>query len=200
MRKLTAPVAPFPLLIGKRGYRGALKSANSVVIISLLGWENPRGDSRLRSAALSRCGMESSVPVFLKIDKERKLVLTTGSGFVTKEEVLAHQEQILKDPEFDPSFSQLADFARLTNTDVSMADLKTFAQQDIFSIHSRRAIVVKGDLAFGFAKIFELYRQLAGAHGIRVFRDSDEALEWLLAPDAVSTSPSKESTAGSALR
>ena len=101
-----------------------------------------------------------------KIEKERKLVLTTGSGFVTKEEVLTHQDQMLKDPDFDPSFAQLADFARLTNTDISMADLQTFAQKDVFSIHSRRAIIVKGDLAFGFAKIFELSRQLAGAHGI----------------------------------
>jgi hypothetical protein len=144
--------------------------------------------------------MESRVPVFLKIDKERKLVLTTGSGFVTKEEVLAHQDQILKDPDFDPSFSQLADFARLTNTDINMGDLQTFAHRDVFSIHSRRAIIVKSDLAFGFAKIFELYRQVAGARGIRVFRTHHEALNWILAADAASNSSSKGSAAGSGLR
>lgn len=139
------------------------------------------------------------MPVFLKLDKERKLIHTTGSGFVTKAEVLAHQDQILKHPDFDPSFAQLADFARLTNTDINMADLQILAMQDIFSIHSRRAIVVKSDLAFGFAKIFELYRQLAGARGIRVFRTHHEALNWILTPDTVSTSPSKESAAESAL-
>lgn len=139
------------------------------------------------------------MPVFLKIDKDRKLVHTTGSGFITKEEVLAHQDLILKDPDFDPSFSQLADFARLTNTDINMGDLQTFAHRDVFSIHSRRAIIVKSDLAFGFAKIFELYRQLAGARGIRVFRTHHEALNWILAPETASDSPSKESAAGSAL-
>jgi hypothetical protein len=144
--------------------------------------------------------MESSVPVLLKIDKERKLVHTTGSGFVTKAEVLAHQDQILNNPDFDPRFSQLADFARLTNTDINMGDLQAFAHRDVFSIHSRRAIIVKSDLAFGFAKIFELYRQVAGARGIRVFRTHHEALKWILAPDAVSTSPSKESAVGSAPR
>jgi len=144
--------------------------------------------------------MESSVPVSLKIDKDRKLVQTTGSGFLTKAEVLAHQDQILKHPDFDPSFAQLADFARLTNTDINMGDLQTFAHRDVFSIHSRRAIIVKSDLAFGFAKIFELYRQLAGARGIRVFRTHHEALNWILATDAASASPSKESAAGSALR
>jgi len=142
---------------------------------------------------------ESSMPAFYKIDKERKLVLTTGSGLVTKEEVFAHQDQLLKDPDFDPSFYQLADFRRLTNTDISMADLQAIAQKDVFSVHSRRAIIVKGDIAFGFAKIFEIYRQLAGAHGIRVFRTTDEALGWLFAPDEVSTSRSTESAAGSTL-
>jgi hypothetical protein len=144
--------------------------------------------------------MESSVPVSLKIDKERKLVQTTGSGFITKAEVLEHQDQILKDPDFDPNFSQLADFARLTNTDINMGDLQTFAHQDVFSIHSRRAIIVNSDLAFGFAKIFELYRQLAGARGIRVFRTHHEALNWILATDAASNSSSKGSAAGSGFR
>ena len=134
------------------------------------------------------------MPICYKIDKDRKLVLSTGSGFVTKMEALAHQDQVLNDPDFDPSFSQLADFAQLTNTDIGMSDLGTFAQRDAFSISSRRAIIVSGDIAYGFAKIFELYRQLAGAHGIRVFRTSDEAWNWLFAPDQGSVcSPARSS-------
>ncbi len=139
------------------------------------------------------------MPAFYKIDKERNLVLTTGSGFVTKEEVLTLQDQMRNDPEFAPSFSQVADFAQLTNTDIGMADLRTFAQRDVFSNHSRRAIIVTGDIAFGFAKIFELYRQLSGASGIRVFRNPDEAFEWILEQDAASISRPTESAAGSAL-
>jgi hypothetical protein len=139
------------------------------------------------------------MPAFYKIDKERKLVLTTGSGFVTKEEVLTLQDQMRNDPEFDPSFSQVADFAQLTDTDIGMADLRTFAQRDVFSIHSRRAIIVTGDIAFGFAKIFELYRQLSGASGIRVLRNPDEAFEWILEQDAASAPRPTESAAGSAL-
>jgi hypothetical protein len=139
------------------------------------------------------------MPAFYKIDKERKLVLTTGSGFVTKEEVFTLQDQMSNDPEFDPNFSQVADFAHLTNTDIGMADIRTFAQRDVFSIHSRRAIIVKGDIAFGFAKIFELHRQLSGVSGIRVFRNPDEAFDWILPPDEAPTSRPTESPAGSAL-
>ncbi len=136
------------------------------------------------------------MPAFYKIDKQRNLVLSTGSGFVTKEEVFTHQDQILKDPDFDPSFSELANFAELTETDIGIGDLRGIAQSDVFSIHSRRAIIVKGDVAFGFAKIFEVYRQLAGAGGIRVFRTLDEAWDWLLPPGAVSTLRPPETGAG----
>jgi hypothetical protein len=139
------------------------------------------------------------MPTFYKIDTERKFVLTTGSGFVTKQEVFTLQDQMSSDPEFDASFSQVVDFAQLTNTDIGMADVQTFAQRDAFSIHSRRAIIVKGEIAFGFAKIFELCRQLTGANGIRVFRNLDEVFDWILPPDAASTSRPTESAADSAL-
>jgi hypothetical protein len=103
------------------------------------------------------------------------------------------------DTEFDPNFSQVADFSQLTNTDIRMADVQTFAQRDVFSIHSRRAIIVKGEVAFGFARIFELCRQLIGATGIRVFRNPDEAFAWIVTPDAASTSCQTESAADSTL-
>jgi hypothetical protein len=139
------------------------------------------------------------MPTFYKIDKERRLVVTTGFGFVTREEVLALQDRMSNDPEFDPSLSQVADFAKLTNTDVGMSDVRVFAQRDAFSVLSRRAIIVNGDVAYGFAKIFELCRQLAGASGIRVFRNSHEAFAWILTPDAATTSRPAELARGSLL-
>jgi hypothetical protein len=137
------------------------------------------------------------MPTFYKIDTGRNLVLTTGYGFVTKEEVLILQDQMSNDPEFDASFSQVADFSQLTDTDVGMADVRMFAQRDAFSIHSRRAIIVKGDVAFGFAKVFELCRQLCGASGIRLFRDPDEAFSWIVSQDAASGCRRTESAAES---
>jgi hypothetical protein len=139
------------------------------------------------------------VPLSYKIDKDRKLVQCMGAGFVAKEEVFAQQDELLNDPEFDPSFSQFADFAQLTDTDIGMEDLQVIAQRDVFSIHSRRVILVNGDIAFGFAKIFELYRQLAGAHGIRAFRTTDEALDWLFTPSANLTPSQLESGMDSTL-
>jgi hypothetical protein len=39
---------------------------------------------------------------------------------------------------------------------------------------------VKDDLQFGLARMFEIYRELHGETGIRVFRTLDEALDWVL--------------------
>jgi len=49
------------------------------------------------------------VPAYFKIDKEHKLVMSTIYGVFTLADGLAHEEQLLKDPDFDLNFSQLLD-------------------------------------------------------------------------------------------
>ncbi len=45
------------------------------------------------------------MPAYYKIDKERRVVMSTVAGVFTLADGLAHQEKLLKDPHFDPSFS-----------------------------------------------------------------------------------------------
>jgi hypothetical protein len=125
------------------------------------------------------------MPAFYKIDKERKLVMSAGSGVLTREDLLGHQERLLKDPEFDPTFSQLSDFTQITKVDLTPEDVRFAARKNIFSPHSRRAMLVKDDLQYGLARMFEIHRELAGEKGIRVFRNIDEALDWVFAKDPV---------------
>jgi len=124
------------------------------------------------------------MPAHYKIDKERRLVMTTVFGVVTLADGLAHQEKLRKDPDFDPSFSQLMDFSHAAKIELTAEDVRTLAQQSIFSPDSRRAILVSGDLAFGLARMFEALRESFGEQGIRVFRNLDEALDWVLARKA----------------
>jgi len=124
------------------------------------------------------------MPAHYKIDKERRLVMTTVFGVVTLADGLAHQEKLRKDPDFDPSFSQLMDFSHAAKIELTAEDVRTLAQQSIFSPDSRRAILVSGDLAFGLARMFEALRESFGEQGIRVFRNLDEALDWVLARNA----------------
>jgi len=120
------------------------------------------------------------VAVFYKIDKERRLVMTTVSGVMNVADGLAHQKKLRNDPDFDPGFSQLMDFTHSTRIDLSREDIHRLAQTNLFSPDSRRAILVRSDVAYGLARMFELLRDTMGEHGIRVFRDLDEALDWVL--------------------
>ena len=121
------------------------------------------------------------MPAYYKIDKERRLVMSTGSGVLTMTDALAHQEKLLKDPDFSPGFSQLMDLTQVTNVEFGTEDLRRLAQRSIFSPDSRRAILVSSDVVFGLSRMFEIFRETLGETGIRVFRNLDDALEWVLA-------------------
>jgi hypothetical protein len=121
-----------------------------------------------------------------KIDKERKLVLSSGTGVLTKEDILGHMDRLSKDPDFDPNFSQVSDFTQITVLEIGPEDVRQLAQRNVFSPRSRRAFIVKDDLQFGLARMFEIHRDLSGETGIRVFRTFDEAMDWILVRNAAS--------------
>jgi len=121
------------------------------------------------------------MPAYFRIDKERRLVMSTISGVFTLADGLAHQEKLLKDPDFDPNFSQLLDCTHVTHVELRPEDVRRLAQRSIFSPNSHRAILVGSDLVFGFARMFLMFRETLGEKGIRVFYSLDEALYWVLA-------------------
>jgi hypothetical protein len=123
------------------------------------------------------------MPFSYKIDKERKLVMSTGYGVFTLADALAHQEKLRKDPDFDPSFCQLTDLTHVTKLDLRAEDVRRLAQASIFAHDSRRAILVTNDTAFGLARMFEILRSTFGEKGIQAFRNLDDALDWVLAKD-----------------
>lgn len=120
------------------------------------------------------------MPAYFKIDKEHRLVMSTISGVFTMAEALAHRENLRKHPDFDPSFSQLVDFTQVARLELKREDMQGLAQASIFSSDSRRAFVTSSDVVFGMARMFEALRDSIGENGIRVFRNLDEALDWVL--------------------
>lgn len=119
------------------------------------------------------------MPAFYVIDKDRKAVFSSGKGMLTAADLMGHQERILKDPEFDPTYSQLLDFSGITGIEITSEDVRRLAQKNVFSSDSRRAFVVQDDLQYGLARMFEIHRDIAGETGIRVFRTLDEAMNWI---------------------
>ncbi|MGB2643243.1 MAG: hypothetical protein WBG02_15330 [Candidatus Acidiferrum sp.] len=120
------------------------------------------------------------MPAFYKIDKERRLVLSSGTGIFNLEDARLHQERLLADSDFDPSYAQLLDFTHTTQIDLTAADIQQLALRNIFSPNSRRAILVPNDLAYGLGRMYEILREASGERGIRIFRNLEDALDWVL--------------------
>lgn len=120
------------------------------------------------------------MPAFYKIDKERRVVLSSASGVYCLADARSHQERLSKDPDFDPSFSQIADFTQVTQIELSADDVRLLAQKSLFSPRSRRAFIMPNELAYGLGRMYGILRELAGETGIRIFRTLEEALDWVL--------------------
>jgi hypothetical protein len=89
--------------------------------------------------------------------------------------------ELLHDPDFSPGFSQLWNLTQVTKVELTGEEVRRIARRSIFSSESRRAILVSSDLVFGMARMFGIFRDIVGESGIRVFRNLDEALDWVLA-------------------
>jgi len=60
-----------------------------------------------------------NVPVSYKVDKQRRMVLTTWSRIITEDEIFAYQRQLMNDPDFDASFSQYSDLTNVSEVAIN---------------------------------------------------------------------------------
>ena len=126
----------------------------------------------------------NGVPYFYKIDKEYRLVISAGAGVLTKGEILGLQDRLLADSEFDPSFAQLINLTQVTGVEGATADgVQEVTERSIFSLKSRRAVIANSDLIYGLSRMFQIFRELKGDQGIRVFRSLEEGLDWIAGRD-----------------
>ena len=88
-------------------------------------------------------------------------------------------DKLSKDPDFDPSFSQIVDFTQVRRIELSADEIRSLAQRTIFSATSRRAFIAPDEVAFGIGRMFQILRGLEGEKGIRIFRSLEEALDWV---------------------
>lgn len=120
------------------------------------------------------------MPLRYLIDKERRLVLTTGWDRLTFAQTQAYQDQLWNDPEFNPEFNQLVDLSALTGLGMSVDETKQIAKRSGFSEGSRRALVAPDAAVFGMSRLFGVYNEMSNTPSqIQVFRDLPSALKWL---------------------
>jgi hypothetical protein len=124
------------------------------------------------------------MPVEIREDPQRRLRVTTLSGTVTDEELLAAYERLLEGDGYDPAFNDLVDSCAVVRMGATPDGIRrlaqTVARRDESHQGTRMAIVAPGGPAHVMAKLFTFYRDAQGSpveH--RVFRSLPEAREWL---------------------
>ena len=114
------------------------------------------------------------------IDKERRLVVSTGWDRVTFAEMRAHEDQLMRDPDFNPEFNQVIDGRKCTALDISIDEAKTLAGRRIFSPLSRNAWVATDPTIYGMGRLIATYHEMGKMPSqVCVFYDLASALKWL---------------------
>jgi hypothetical protein len=120
------------------------------------------------------------MPLSYVIDKHRGLVTSTASGVLTYSDIVAHQEGLKSDPDFDPKFDQLFDGTAVTKIELTAGEIQTVARQKLFAAGSRQAFATSSEFAYGMARMFEIYRETSRTGRlVRVFSGTEAAREWL---------------------
>ncbi len=123
------------------------------------------------------------MPAHYRIDRPRALVISCGWGIITDQDLLGHARSLARDPQFRPTMKQLYDFRDVVDQDIGGATVLELANLSPFGSGARRAIIVRGDAAFGMARMFQILRDRAQDE-IQVFRELEASLNWLELADA----------------
>ena len=125
------------------------------------------------------------MPIDYHIDGERRLVIATGRGTVTHEDLWNYQRAVWSNPEV-AGFNELADMRAVRQfgpaSPEQMSELASFAaRMEAGAAATKFAIVASHDVAYGLGRMFQAYRglQSQGRKQVGVFRTMEEALQWL---------------------
>jgi hypothetical protein len=118
-----------------------------------------------------------------QIDTKNRSVWLTYSGYLRIAEMYDAGRRMASDPEFDRKFSQLVAARSVTSVEMNDYTVKKFAQEHVFAPSARRAVVLSQPLHVALARMFQIYRQLAGgSEQIEIFNNMENALRWLGLP------------------
>lgn len=128
------------------------------------------------------------MPVQHKIDDDAKLITTVWSGDAVDSELLdalsKYQQNIKSLPQY-ASYNEIVDFSGASNFLLSSEGIKKLAHmasiKDPQGVKTKLAIVVNKPIAFGLARMYEIYRSLlpSGSKEVRVFKNYQDCLQWI---------------------
>lgn len=124
-----------------------------------------------------------AMPVSATIDRDARLVFTTATGVLTRDDFIAHIANTWSDGSI-VSFHEIVDARTADASGLSADDLAAIVNSGVeFDPDSspRLALCVSSELAYGLGRMFSTMREthVKNARQVQVFRDIDDALAWI---------------------
>ena len=125
------------------------------------------------------------MPITYQIDRERRLVITTGRGVITDADVFGYQQEVWSRPE-NSAYNELIDMTGVSDIEFISPDrvaklAKLSSSMDAPGSPSKLAIIATSDLHFGLGRMYQSHREMAkqSTKAVKVCRSREAALEWL---------------------
>lgn len=119
----------------------------------------------------------------IDFSSEFNAAVITGSGEVTREGIQAFHKDYLSHELWEPGMNVIIDFRRLSfkkfkpNDIQFIKDLVVGSKEEIGG--GKMAILISTDNEFGLARMWEMKTDSFVAFRIHVFKEKEEALEWI---------------------
>ena len=125
------------------------------------------------------------MPISYSIDRDLGVVFTTSTGRLTDDDILENKRKLTADPEYSSQLVELSDVRSVTELAVTPEGVARMVSKDAEDADKldgyKLAIVVSKEVAFGLGRMYETMTQ-ENMPGVGIFRDMNEAREWLGLP------------------
>ncbi len=128
------------------------------------------------------------MPVRHTVDSTNKIIITVWTGDATDQEfveaITKYQKDFKENPDYQ-NYNELADFSQVNGIQLTTEGIRLVGQiaakHDANGKKTKAALVVTSALAYGFARMYEIYRNLMPNSNkqVKVFKSINEAYEWL---------------------
>jgi hypothetical protein len=124
--------------------------------------------------------VEVAVPIAVRFDEERRLIHVTVTGtWPTLPEIVAERSRLIMSGIIRPGVVELCDARGVTRGIPNLSQMQAILQS-ISKPPDKRAIIVSSSIQLSAGRLAELL----DPKGLKVFRDEDAAIAWLLEKDA----------------
>ncbi len=120
------------------------------------------------------------MPSVIRVHGPSRVSYLVMTGVVNGDELVVAQRALTHAADFDPAFGLALDLRAADDIQLTAKEMREVAMFSPLDPLARLAILVRGDGAYGIARLYEAVRESqSAADVVQVCRTVDEAAQWL---------------------